>query len=123
LQLIAPFIHAHAFGIETAQAHTNHAHAVEDVFHNHAPSSNFNLHIADVNQQDSIEMPQAIGSIFKVANGVKRNLLIDIDMLLLPCVLVFGLFVRVSQSRVRTFDFLFHQQLFYSPHSPRAPPR
>ncbi len=123
MQLIAPFIHAHAFGLENAQAHAKHAHAIKDVFHNHASSSNFNFHIADVNQQDSIETPQVIGFIFKVDSGVKRNLLIDLDILLLACVLVFGLFVRISQSRAYTFDFLFRQQLFYTHHSPRAPPR
>lgn len=122
MQLIAPFIHAH--GIENAQAHANHAHAVGDVFHNHASSSNFNLHIADVNQQDSIEIPQVIDSIFKVASGVKRNLSnIDLDAVLFACMLMFGLFVRVTKKQVCAFDFSPHPQYFHSPHSPRAPPR
>jgi len=123
LQLIAPFIHAHAFGIENAHVHANHTHAIEDVFYNHAPSGELNLHNAEFNSEESIEMPQVIGFIFKVDSGVKRNLLIDLDILLLAYVLVFGLFVRVSQSRAHTFDFLFRQQLFYTHHSPRAPPR
>lgn len=119
MQLIAPFIHAHAFGLENA-----HAHAIEDVFHNHASSSNFNLHIADVNQQDSIEIPPVIDSVFKVASGVKRNLSnIDVDAVLFACVLMFGLFVRVNKIQVCAFDFSPYPHSPHSPHSPRAPPR
>jgi hypothetical protein len=124
LQLIAPFIHAHANGFENLHSHAGHAHVVEDVFHNHAFGFDLKIHTAEFNQQEIIETPQVIGSIFKVASGVKRNLGdIDIDAVLLACVLMFAVFIRANKIQICTFDSSPYLHFFHSPHSPRAPPR
>lgn len=122
LQLVAPFIHAHAFGLESMHAHAAHVHATDDMFHNHRFSSDLNLHIVALNQQDTLETPQAIGAVFKVANGVKRNADFDIVPIILASFLVLSLFTLINKYPARPLNVSLHPQHFYSPHAPRAPP-
>ena len=122
LQFIAPFIHAHAFGFESIQAHAAHTYITEDMFHNHALSSDFDLHVAELNQQDTVETPLAIGSVFKVANGVKRHADLDIVATLLTCILVICVFATIIKYLIHPFNASLYPQRFYSPHAARAPP-
>jgi hypothetical protein len=122
LQLFAPFIHAHAFGFESLQVHDAHTHATEDMFHSHRFSSDLNLHIVVLNQQDTAERPQVIGAVFKVANGVKRNSDFDIVAILMTSFLVLSLFVFINKYLTRPLNASPYPQLVYSPHAPRAPP-
>jgi hypothetical protein len=122
LQLFAPFIHAHAFGLESLHAHAAHTHATEDMFHNHRFSSDLYLHIVALNQQDTVETPHAIGAVFKVANGVKRNADFDIVAIILASFLVLSLFVFINKYLTRPLNASLYPLLVYSPHAPRAPP-
>ena len=122
LQFIAPFIHAHAFGFESIQAHAAHTHIAQDIYHNHALSSDFDLHVAELNQQDTVETPLAIGSVVKVANGVKRQADVDIVATLLTCILVICVFATISKYLIHPFNAALYPQRFYSPHAARAPP-
>jgi len=135
LQLIAPFIHAHAFGLDTFNERSLHIHAdteplpsllMDDMHHidgQQIVSDDTNRYIMDVD--DSID--QHSGYIITVASGV--NSPTDADAILnsvlyIALLLVFALILlQLPPSLIfSTTPSLVLKQLSYPTQNPRAPP-
>ena len=112
LQFIAPFIHAHAFGLDGFKEHTIHVHSSE----NKAFASKAN-----------ITDQQVIGAVVSVASGIKTSVADDIaDSLAIMAVLF--TFVLLLINGLRYSKSLYFQSENYQHHlyvlqNPRAPPR
>jgi hypothetical protein len=132
LQLIAPFIHAHAFGLDTFNERTLHIHA--DI----APLADIqvaSLHKGDLHTAanshaivyDNLSDQQS-GYIITVASGV--NSPVDANAMLNPLIgiallMIFALMLmQLAPSLIfSTTPSLALRQLSYPTQNPRAPPR
>jgi hypothetical protein len=130
LQLIAPFIHAHAFGLDTFNERTLHIHAdiapLADLQtageQNMQPETN--SHLMQLDQMGE----QHTGYVITVASGV--NSPADANAMLSPLIgiallMVFALMLmQLPPSLIfSTTPSLALKQLSYPSQNPRAPPR
>jgi hypothetical protein len=117
LQLIAPFIHAHAFGLDNFKEH---------VFHVHADEIGVTSENQDTTSQAYLGNQQLIGAITTVATGNKASIVENVADSLATIAILFAfvllLFSGLSQLIPRYFQADIHQQYFYSLQNPRAPP-
>ena len=120
LQMVAPFIHAHAFGLDSFKQHIFHFHTDE--------VSNININSADTAlSQTHIGENQLIGAITTVASGIKTSLADDFaDVIALMAVLFSFVLLLIN------FKNLFlptysqttnYRRNAYSLYTSRAPPR
>jgi len=116
LQFLAPFIHAHAYGLDDSKEHGFHIHSSE------INASSNNQDIANTQISDQ---PTA-GTIITVASGIKVSKADDIAdsiaMLAVLFTIVLIVFSKSSPLRPRFLQVLKYRHTPYSLQSPRAPP-
>jgi hypothetical protein len=133
LQLIAPLIHAHAFGLDNHLTHEKHMHKYENVVINqlhisHLEKYSSQTDLQQAHLQDVVKVPQVMDSVIdmdsviKVSDGVKRDGSFNLEVILIVCLLIVGLLANTSKLLAWIYNTLHYQQRFYSPHGPRAPP-
>ncbi len=117
LQVVAPFIHAHAFGHDSFKKHEFHLHleALDNV--SSANDTVSQVHIA----KSAID-----GAIFTVASGIKTAVS-DEESDTIAVVAAFFIFILLRFAIVTRFikpinQVLNPQRYVYYPQSPRAPP-
>ena len=120
LQMVAPFIHAHAFGLDSFKQHMFHFHTDE--------VSNININSADTAiSQTHVGENQIIGAIITVANGIKTALADDFadDVALMAVLFSFVLLLfNFNNLFLRTYSQTTHyRRIAYSLYPSRAPPR
>ena len=114
LQLIGPFIHAHAFGLDTLNERAVHIHT-----HITTPQSASNM-LMDASPE------QNAGYVVTVASGIAPqhdellNPLLSIAVLFSFALLMVPQFTRISYPLIKP---QFRKRLSYHLSSPRAPPR
>lgn len=117
LQLVAPFIHAHAFGLDSLKAHFFHVHTVEI---GNANSTNGALTQAHIGENE------IIGAITTVASGIKTSLADTIADGIAALAIFFTLALLIFDVPARFFAnsglVLYSQRYVYSQQNPRAPP-
>ncbi len=116
LQFFAPFIHAHAYGLDDSKEHGFHIHSSEVS----APSNNPVIANTQLSDQPSI------GAIVTVANGIKISKADDIaDNLAMLAVLFTIILIVFNKSSPLKPSFLQAPKYRHTPYSlqsPRAPP-
>ncbi|MDI1300182.1 hypothetical protein [Methylotenera sp.] len=116
LQFFAPFIHAHAYGLDDSKVHGFHIHSNEV-----SPTSN-NQVIANTQLSDQ----PSIGAIVTVANGIKVSKADDIDdnlaMLAVLFTIISIVFNKASPLKPSFLQTSKYRHTPYSLQSPRAPP-
>ena len=114
LQVIAPFIHAHAFGLDSLKAHLFHVHTAEN------GSANGTLTQAHIGENE------IIGAITTVASGIKTSLADTIADSIAALAIFFSLALLIFDVPARIFAnsglVLYPQRYAYSQQNPRAPP-
>ena len=120
LQMVAPFIHAHAFGLDSFKQHMFHFHTDE--------VSNTNINSADTAiSQTHVGENQIIGAITTVANGIKTALADHFadDIALMAVLFSFVLLLfNFNNLFLRTYSQTTHyRRIAYSLYTSRAPPR
>jgi hypothetical protein len=125
LQFIAPFIHAHAFGLDTFSERSLHVHA--DV----QPVAALQLHDLQPEASNALiqhSVEQHSGYIITVASGINSST--DADAMLNPLLgiallMVFALMLMSLPPSLifSTTPSLALKQLSYPSQNPRAPPR
>ena len=117
LQIVAPFIHAHAFGLDSLKAHFLHVHTVEN---DNANSTNGALTHAHIGENE------IIGAITTVASGIKTSLADTIADGIAALAIFFTLALLIFDVSARFFSnsglVLFPQRYAYFRQIPRAPP-
>jgi hypothetical protein len=117
LQFIAPFIHAHAFGLDGFKEHTFHVHSSE------LGASGENEDFAG---KTYLAKQQVIGAVVSVASGIKTSMADDIaDSLAMMAILfafVLLVFNGLHYLRPPYFQSEKYQQYLYVLQNPRAPP-
>lgn len=134
MQFIAPFIHAHAFGYDSANEHTFHVHA--DKVASESNSHITNQITSHITNQSSINSSlnqaqigdnQIISAITKVANGIKTSVADDIadGIAVIAILFTFVLLFFSASARLiwQPIQALTPQRYFYVLQNPRAPPR
>jgi hypothetical protein len=125
LQLIAPFIHAHAFGLDSFNERSAHIHAnltpQFDVQNVQSATSYQDVQV--VNAADS-----QISYVITVATGVNSPTDADVVLNILFGIALFVAFTLLLKHLSQAFIFspvppLFHKRLVCSNQNPRAPPR
>ena len=118
LQIVAPFIHAHAFGRDSYKEHIFHLHADETGNVNSANNALSQTHVGE---------NQMIGAITTVASGIKTSLAdyFADDIALMAILFSFVLLLLNFKSRLLPLRFQTanYQRIAYSLHPSRAPPR
>ncbi len=119
LQMVAPFIHAHAFGLDSFKQHMFHLHTDE--------ISNINLTNANTAiSQTHVGENQIIGAIVTVANGIKTALAVHFadDIALIAVLLSFVLpLFNFKNLFLRNYSQTTHyRRIAYSLYTSRAPP-
>ena len=116
LQFFAPFIHAHAYGLDDSKEHGIHIHSSEVS----TPSNNQVVINTQLSDQPSI------GAIVTVANGIKVSKADDIaDNLAMLAVLFTIILIVFNKSSPLKPSFLQAPKYHHTPYSlqsPRAPP-
>ena len=116
LQFIAPFIHAHAYGLDDSKVHGFHIHSDE------VSTSSNNQDVANTQITDQ----SIVGAIITVANGIKISKADDIaDNLAMLAVLFSIVLIVFSKSTSLKLSFLQVAKYCHTPYSlqnPRAPP-
>ncbi|HOY70983.1 MAG TPA: hypothetical protein PL131_09450 [Methylotenera sp.] len=116
LQLIGPFIHAHAFGLDSLNERAVHIHS----------------HIATAQSTSNMLMDtsteQAIGYVVTVANGIVPQNMDDLMLSPILGIAIFFSFALLLMSQQTHISYpplkpLFRKRLSYNHPSPRAPPR
>ena len=120
LQMVAPFIHAHTFGLDSFKQHMFHFHTDE--------VSNTNINSADTAiSQTHVGENQIIGAIITVANGIKTALADHFadDIALMAVLFSFVLLLfNFNNQFLRTyFQTTHYRRIAYSLYTSRAPPR
>jgi hypothetical protein len=114
LQLVAPFIHAHAFGHDSFKTHAFHVHATE------LADAKNEIHQAQL--YDHV----IIGAITMVASGIKTSAADDIadDIVAMAVFFILALLVFNISARLvwQAIHALRSQRYFYALQNPRAPP-
>jgi hypothetical protein len=113
LQMAAPFIHAHAFELDSFKAHILHIHSGE--------ISTASTGAGDSVQQAHLAQHQA-DTIFTVANGIKNTSADDMALLAILftfCLLIFNFSSRFIPQYVQKPCY---RHPYYSLQNPRAPP-
>ena len=117
LQIVAPFIHAHAFGLDSLKAHFLHVHTAEN---DNANSTNGALNHAHIGENE------IIGAITTVASGIKTSLADTIADGIAAFAIFFTLALLIFDVSARFFSnsglVLFPQRYAYFRQNPRAPP-
>ncbi len=117
LQVIAPFIHAHAFGIDSFKQHIFHLHTNE--------TSNVGNAIHELDQAH-IAQSQTDGAIFTVASGIKTAVSDEeIDSIAVVAALFIFVLLRfaIITRYIKPINQVLNSQPHnYYPQSPRAPP-
>ena len=117
LQIVAPFIHAHAFGLDSLKAHFLHVHTLEN---DNANSTNGALTHAHIGENE------IIGAITTVASGIKTSLADTIADGIAAFAIFFTLALLIFDVSARYFSksglVLFPQRYAYFRQNPRAPP-
>lgn len=115
LQLFAPFIHAHAFGLDTFYESAVHIHS------NTVATQPF------TNMQVDADVQQQVGYVVTVASGVApQEGDLDFNTLLGLAVFFCLVLLFAAQTTALIFRSLpppFLKRHIYAPSSPRAPPR
>lgn len=114
LQMAAPFIHAHAFELDSFKAHILHIHAGE--ISTASTGAGYSVQQAHLAQQQA-------DTIFTVANGIKNTSAEDLAWLAIFftfCLLIFNFSNRFIQQHVQAPCY---RHPHYSLQNPRAPPR
>ena len=118
LQFIAPFLHAHALGLDDHEQPGFHVHNDE------MSALNFNSLSANKLYMDT---QQIVGAVFTVASGNKLSDADDLDnhlalvaILFAFVIFTFGGYVHYMLCRFKVANQL---QPYYSLQNPRAPPR
>jgi hypothetical protein len=118
LQTIIPFIHAHAFGLDSYKQHTIHVH--DENIASSINNKKFAQFANDNNQQ--IE-----GAAITVASGFKQdfsdNITDELSMFAILFTFVLLLFNAPTQLIRLGFQFPHYRRIAYSLQNPRAPPR
>ncbi|MDI1362480.1 hypothetical protein [Methylotenera sp.] len=116
LQFLAPFIHAHAYGLDDSKEHGFHIHSTE------VSTSTNNQDIANT----QISGHPTAGAIVTVASGIKVSKADDIAdniaMLAVLFTIVLIVFSKSSPLRPRSLQVPKYRHTPYSLQSPRAPP-
>ena len=117
LQVVAPFIHAHAFGLDSMKAHFFHVHTVENGNANSYSGALTQAHIGE---------NEIIGAITTVASGIKTTLADTIADGIAALAIFFTLALLIFDVPARFFAnsglVLYPQRYAYSQQNPRAPP-
>ncbi len=117
LQIVAPFIHAHAFGLDSLKAHFLHVHTVENDNANSTNGALTQAHIAE---------NEIIGAITTVASGIKTSLADTIADNIAAFAVFFTLALLIFNVPVRIYAnsglVLYPQRYAYFRQNPRAPP-
>jgi hypothetical protein len=121
LQLVAPFIHAHAFEHDSFKAQALHVHtdiAISAINENSANNSF---------SQGQVGENQIIDAITSVASGIKNSVADDIAdgiavmaVFFILALLVVNTLAHFVKPPIRGF---YSQRYFFSLQNPRAPPR
>jgi hypothetical protein len=114
LQMAEPFIHAHAFELDSFKVHILHIHAGE--------ISTASTGAGDSAQQAHLAQQHA-DTIFTVANGIKNTSAEDLAWFAIFftfCLLIFNFSSRFIQQHVQALRY---RHPHYSLQNPRAPPR
>ena len=118
LQMVAPFIHAHAFGLDSFKQHIFHFHTDEVSNINSADTALSQTHIGE---------NQLIGAITTVASGIKTSLADDFaDVIALMAVLFSFVLLLFNFNNLflRAYSQTTHyRRIAYSLYTSRAPPR
>ena len=116
LQFFAPFIHAHAYGLDDSKEHGFHIHSNEVS----TPSNNQGIANTQISDQPTV------GAIITVASGIKVSKADDIAdniaMLAVLFTIVLIVFSKSSPLRPSFFQVPKYRHTPYSLQSPRAPP-
>ena len=117
LQILSPFIHAHAFGLDSIKARFFHVHNVENGNVNSPTSAISQAHIGE---------NEIIGAITTVASGIKTTLADTIADGIAAVAIFFTLALLIFDVPARFFAnsglVLYPQRYAYSQQNPRAPP-
>ena len=117
LQVIAPFIHAHAFGLDDIKARFFHVHSAEVSSANNTNSSITQAFIGE---------NEIIGAITTVANGIKTsfadNITDGIAALAIFFTLALPIFNASNRFCYKTKLVLYSHRHVYTRQNPRAPP-
>ena len=118
LQMVAPFIHAHALGFDSFKQHMFHFHTDE--------VSNININSADnAISQKHVGENQIIFAIITVANGIKTDLADHFadDIALMAVLFSFVLLLfNFKNLSIRTYSQTTHyRRIAYSLYTSRAP--
>ena len=118
LQFIAPFLHAHAFGLDDNKQSGFHIHSDE------ISALNFNNISAN---KSYIDTQQIVGAVVTVASGNKLSDADDLDNHLAMVAILFAfvifIFGGLRRYMPRHFQVANQLQPYYSLQNPRAPPR
>ncbi len=120
LQMVAPFIHAHAFGLDSFKQHIFHFHTDE--------VSNININSADTAlSQTHIGENTIIGAIITVSNGIKTSLADDFADVIALMAALFSfvlLLINFKNLFLPTYSQTTnYRRNAYSLYTSRAPPR
>lgn len=116
LQLIAPFIHAHAFGLDTLNERAVHIHTNIST----PQSASSILMDSSAEQSAGYVVSVASGIVPQNAGDLLLSPLLSIAVLLSFAVLLVPQVTRISFTPIKP---LFRKRLIYNLSSPRAPPR
>ena len=118
LQIVAPFIHAHAFGLDGSKQPSLHIHSSE------VSAINFNKNSAS---KSYIGTQQAVGAVFTVSSGNKVSDTDDLENYQAMVAILFALgcliFGGLTHFIPRHFLVSYQLQPHYLLQNPRAPPR
>jgi hypothetical protein len=130
LQLLVPFIHAHANGKDSYQEHNIHLHYVDSVSDNRdtllkvvfEPLVQMQSLQQHSIKQHQVEQATLDSTVFTVSNATRFNVGLDLDAILLSVLVVFFSIVLVKNTFPSGFFKPYSYQKYYLPSSPRAPP-
>ncbi len=117
LQIVVPFIHAHAFGQDSFKEHTLHLHTNEV---GNIDSLNNRLSQTDMSENE------IVGAVTTVASGIKTSLADDIADGIAVVAIFFTLILLIFSATARfvsnPIQALHTKQYLHSVQNPRAPP-
>ncbi|MFM9836530.1 MAG: hypothetical protein ACKVOA_10555 [Methylophilaceae bacterium] len=114
LQIVAPFIHAHAFGHDSFKEHIIHFHTDEVGNQNSVDNAFSQTHVGE---------NQMVGAITTVAKGIKTVLADEIALMAILFSFVLILFNFKKLFLPPLFQTANYQRIAYSLLPSRAPPR
>lgn len=113
LQIVGPFIHAHAFGLDSLKAHFLHVHTMENDNANSTNGALTQAHIAE---------NEIIGAITTVGSGIKTSIADTIFASTVFFTLALLIFNVPARFFANSDLVLYPQRYAYFRQNPRAPP-